>query len=748
MAVAYGGVGNGAGHATSGPITPALPAGTVEGNAIYLLVFALGTSVTPTINTPTNWALIRTGTNLTYRLSMFRRIVPPGGMSAPSVSSNGNNGLYAICTRYTGVHTSTPEDVAVPAAQTGNSATPTAPTVTTVTPDGMVAYFYAQFDDNEIVSPNNGATLSWGGASYSTTTGGDACLAAAHKAMPVAGVAGATAMDSLTDPWIGITIPLRRQGVAITANLGVIDISHSVQPITAANVVSTGEPVDTSLEVLGVTQQHIANITPVDTTLEVLEVVRTFNPLPTVTTNVSIVGVTAAKIYPLDVIDIDVSTGITAFPLVQHVANLDVIDIGIAIPVMTFRLSNVDPQSVTLEIMPVTIGFGVDYSGAFTRAYVPPSTDNIRFIAQSILTGEFLDWELPISNPTIKYTLSGPTIISGEFDPEIRELQDVGLEPWATWIHMEDNGVIRASGILQPASIPSEGESLSVEAMGPSVYPIDTPYLSVMSLINTDPADIVRLIWAHLQSYTDAQLGVVVTGTTPVKIGKPLPPEPPEGQQPDPNTKDDKPYELVYFEASDCGAEIGKLAQETPFDFVERAEWNADKTDVLHFIDIKYPRAGTRRFDLGFREGENIVAGVGTEEETDFYASDVVLFGKGEGREIVIGYAGKRGPNGRVRRVKVLTDSTIGEQGRANKLSREELERSQALLGVQAIEIDARHENAKFGTFTVGDEILVEADIPWVGPVQQWERIISYSFSPDTENIAIELRRAETFLGA
>lgn len=217
--VAFGGAGAMASHATAGPITAGLPAGTTTDDVLHLSVYAVNTSTTaPTINTPTGWALLQTATvarstTHTLRHSVFRRVVPAGGISAPSVSSNAGGGTFAVITRYAGADPTTPEDAVVPAATTGSATSPLpAPAVTTATPGAMVGHYYVQLDNRLLTSPNNSAVLSYGGLDYSTTTGADVCMGGARKAMPNPGSSGVTSITSdatSTLQYVGISVAIR-----------------------------------------------------------------------------------------------------------------------------------------------------------------------------------------------------------------------------------------------------------------------------------------------------------------------------------------------------------------------------------------------------------------------------------------------------------------------------------------------------------------------------------------------------------
>jgi hypothetical protein len=379
-------------------------------------------------------------------------------------------------------------------------------------------------------------------------------------------------------------------------------------------------------------------------------------------------------------------------------------------------------------------------------------------IAQNILTGEILHNELPVDDLEITETLSGPQQISGQFPTEIADLRDLGLEPWGVWIHVEVEGVIRASGILQPSTI-DENETLSFDAVGVSGYPKGIPYVGDFTLSGTDPvsgesgigvgldpADIVRDIWAHLQSYPDGDLGVTVVGDTPIRFGTPARDVAFEDEEGQDVSFVAGPYSaLDWWEFKDCGSEIDSLAGETPFDWIERQQWNADKTAVDHWIEIGYPRLGRRLDEVRFAEDENIIAAVGPEEVDDRYASEVHVLGKGEGSAKVRGYAGRPVGN-RLRRVAPVDDKTIENTTKANAVAREELESRQSLVDIPEVQAAARHPNATLGAYAVGDEVLVEADVPWIGPLRVWQRVLSITYAPGSEAVKLGLRSASSFI--
>lgn len=352
---------------------------------------------------------------------------------------------------------------------------------------------------------------------------------------------------------------------------------------------------------------------------------------------------------------------------------------------------------------------------------------NYRVIAQDILSGEFRDWDLQLDDLRITYTLSGPSEISGTFAPEQPTLNLQPRDAWSTWLHVEQDGLIRASGILQPLAL--DGPALRVSCLGPTAYLYGLPYLGDYSARGVDPLDVVREVWRHVQSYPDGNLGVTLDDTTsPVRLATD-----PEGD----------PYRLAWWDTKDCGQEIDNLARQTPFDYVEETRWNDDHTAVEHHVRLGYPRVGRRLDRVRFADGENILSSVPLIEGEDDYASAVVVVGAGEGRARVRGTASQRGT--RLRRVAVVTDESVDDEGTARSLARDELLARQPFHAFQEITVDGSHPNAPLGSFSVGDDIPVTARAPWLGWVTAWHRITSYTWSPVSDTVTLSLRPSGAF---
>lgn len=362
----------------------------------------------------------------------------------------------------------------------------------------------------------------------------------------------------------------------------------------------------------------------------------------------------------------------------------------------------------------------------------------MRFLAQHILSGEWVHTDLPLVEPEITYTLSGPTQITGKLEPEITDLRDLGLAPWGTWLYAEQDNQIRAHGIIMPSTL--EGEALTVEAVGFTAFASKWPFRGAFTLgnpngQNIDPLEVVRFLWDYLQSDPRRNLGVTVDSTTSsVKIGSPQ-------NSLDPSSG---PYRLNWWESPIVGDEIDKLAQDTPFDYREKVAWNANHDQVTKHLELGYPRLGRRRTDLRFAQDENLDELVSIGEDPDVYASCVYVHGRGEGQDMVWAKA-ETHVDGVLPIAVTITDKTIANKDRAQKVASEELaRRAKALTGrlqIDEITMPMLNEHAPLGSFDVGDEILVTADFAWVGRLDLWHRVTALTVNPDAEQMKATLRR-------
>lgn len=358
-----------------------------------------------------------------------------------------------------------------------------------------------------------------------------------------------------------------------------------------------------------------------------------------------------------------------------------------------------------------------------------------RYIAQRAVTGEFLDMELPLSRDELRWELSGAGSLRGTIAPDVGSMRAPDgrllLEEWGTLIYAEADGEIRWGGIVVASGF--DGAAWKVEAAGFATYPHGIPYAGTYSQIGVDPADVVAHLWGHLQGYADGNLGVTVTGAkTPARLGTPA------------TTVDGKaadPYELNWWEAPDCGREIEALAGQTPFDFTERHFWDGDT--IGHELVIGYPRLGRRRTDLSFIQGDNVSSVVTPSLDGEDFANEVVGIGAGEGPKAVRRSTAVR--DGRLRRTAVHTAKAVTSTARMDTLIRAQLQRRQNTLTIDSVTV-RDHPNARIGSWNVGDDVLIEATIPWLGDVSLWCRITGWELLGEhTANLSLTRSDAFTY---
>lgn len=358
-----------------------------------------------------------------------------------------------------------------------------------------------------------------------------------------------------------------------------------------------------------------------------------------------------------------------------------------------------------------------------------------RFLAQRLdgngTSSEFLDTELPLQDVAITDTLSGPSHINAKIAPEVARLLGPDgrpiLDKWGTAIYAEHEREIRGGAILTEMS--RQGPTLSLDCDGFAAYPDGQPWTTDTGFmgIRVDPLDVVRVIWDHLQEQPGGNLGMTIdrSTSTPIRIGseyRVATLDPQDDPNVGPSTFESGPVLLRWYETHDLGEEIVKLADETPFDYVERHQWVGD--EVHHYLDFGYPRLGRKREDLRFVLGVNV--GESPDVETDEYASEILALGHGEGRTMQHAVVSR--PTGKLRRAMTVVDKSARSQRRVNALAKRELAWRSGLDDVTSfVAID--HPNAPIGSFSVGDEVLLEGRTGW-GELEIWVRIISTTIRP------------------
>lgn len=425
----------------------------------------------------------------------------------------------------------------------------------------------------------------------------------------------------------------------------------------------------------------------------------------------------------------------------------------IIVPVLTFQTQQLLTGGLLLQALAVLQAGALPYRKPVLRNnyQYPPPNHPFRLIAQRILDGEIIEWELPVGEDfEYQVQLSGPAVMHGSFPVEMISVQELALDGYAYWLHVEINQEIRASAILLPPQY--EEAAMNFSAEGVAAAPHYTIYGGTFSQLQVDPLSVVRTLWNYVQGMPQSDYGVVVsTASSDIRLGEPAHTETTVTKNADGTTTTtttdipDKPYEINWWDAKNVGEEIDSLAKQTPFDYVERHQWNTDKSDILHYIDLGYPRIGVARKNLLFNE-ENIVEVVPIQEIQDNYASAVLVIGAGDGADSIRAYRAEAFAD-RVRKEVVITDKTINTQARADARAASELAaRRGRTFEISELVVNAYHSNAPIGSYGVGDDVQVQVEIPWLMETHiAWYRITSITNKPSSDKVRLGLSKADIF---
>lgn len=356
-----------------------------------------------------------------------------------------------------------------------------------------------------------------------------------------------------------------------------------------------------------------------------------------------------------------------------------------------------------------------------------------RYLVQRATTGEWLHTDLPLNRDVLRWELSGAGVLSGTLAPDLGGmLAEDGkplLDEWGSLVYAEAGGIIRWGGIVIASRF--ERSHWRAECAGFATYPHGIPYGDKYTQIGVDPATVIRHLWAHVQASPDGDLGVKVSNAkTPVRLGTPA------------NGKETaEPYELTWWDHPDVGGEIDTLAATTPLDYTERHAWNTDRTDVTHEIVLGYPRLGRRRTDLSFTLGDNVTNIGAPEWDGDRFANEVIGVGAGEGAGSLHRTAAVR--DGRLRRPYLYLAKDVSSRTRLDALIRDERIRRQQPLTIPSVTVKD-HPHAPIASWDVGDDILIQATLPWLGDVALWHRIVGWDLLTE-HTAALSLERSDSF---
>lgn len=275
---------------------------------------------------------------------------------------------------------------------------------------------------------------------------------------------------------------------------------------------------------------------------------------------------------------------------------------------------------------------------------------------------------------------------------------------------------------------------LQIEAQGFLGYPKGLPWLENYNPIAVDPAEVIQRVWAHVQSFTNANLGVDVQPSS-------------TGTQMLPgfiSNGDILSFDFwaIFIRASDftdCGDQIMQLARDLPLDLIEDVSWDTNRTAVSKVCRIGYPQLGVQQGNLAFRLGENIIdAEIADELEVE-PVSDIIVRSWMAGR--VITSMLSNADETRARRTIMEEAVNINNVERAAAWAKRKLYRRNIPTSFQKITIDPNHSNAPFGQWWLADSILIQArNYPWYGDIEQWHRITDITVKGNSPLIEVGVK--------
>ena len=362
-------------------------------------------------------------------------------------------------------------------------------------------------------------------------------------------------------------------------------------------------------------------------------------------------------------------------------------------------------------------------------------TDRTRFIVQEANTDTFLNRDLQVLEPQFGGQLSGPATLKFSLDPFANPMLNWGHN--RQWVHveMEFDGVpkLMISTIVKSANVDPDSGVMNIECYGFSDYPKGKPWLENYNDIAVDPFTIVERIWNHVQSFSNANLGVQIYPTS-------------SGTQMLPGYGFDGSTLVFDFFASfvravdfqDCADVINGLSRDIPFDFLEQSWWNTERTEITRRLKLGYPKMGVQQQHLSFVVGENVMKAELAEERDIDPVTDVGIRSWLPG--MVFNSRLGNTDNSQFREFILEEDAKINSTERAAAWAKRKLQRRTVPKYWKKIVIDPNHPNAPFQRFELGDSIYIRGRNPWYGEIEDWHRVTSWAFDQKTGLVELGLK--------
>ena len=356
-------------------------------------------------------------------------------------------------------------------------------------------------------------------------------------------------------------------------------------------------------------------------------------------------------------------------------------------------------------------------------------TDRLRFSVLAANTDEVLSRDLIVKDPTIQINLSGPSTIEFSMLQGESVASSAGID-WKNYgqtvvCEIEINGVrqVLGYGIVTNNTIDPASGQMKIQTTGVLGYMKGIPFLVNFNPIAVDPFEVVQRVWAHLQSYSNANLMVEVY---PSSSGTQMLP----GYSFDGSSLSFDFFAVFYraVDFQDCADIVNGLARDIPFDMVEEGAWDDTRTTFTRKIKLGYPLTGTQQTHLTFRLGENVITAEMADELDIQPVSDVIIRGWLPGK-VMSSELSNEDPT-RYRRTVMEENAQIDSTERAAAWAKRKLTRRNIPTSFKKIVIDPNHPAGPLGSFALGDSIWVSApNYPWVGTIEGWHRVTSITYS-------------------
>ena len=355
-----------------------------------------------------------------------------------------------------------------------------------------------------------------------------------------------------------------------------------------------------------------------------------------------------------------------------------------------------------------------------------------RYLTQHALTGQMLAADLPLSSVDFGPGLNAAGALTAVVEPRLAHLTRGLLDPGNTLLFVERDHTLVWGGLVWRAD--PEGQQLRVEAAGVGSYPHRRhdlhgnlggrgPY------VRADPCTVIRDVWSYCQEQPDSNLRVTVDATaSKAQAGTPA-----------------EPYAVAWWEAPTLGEVIDDMvAIESGPEWTEAVAWGTDGKPATR-IKLGWPRLGTRRTDISFTTGINIVKPTPVEYDADTYAQVVLALGAGEGRNRRRAVDAVR--DGRLRLERIFEASS--EKAVDRLTARARVERTARQVIGEVTEITVRdHPAARIGSWQIGDDVRIRVHDHW-NDFDSWARIVGWQIRPpsgeEQEQAVIQLQRADRF---